>query len=96
MSGTAIAGTETNDCIWCLTSFNRQVSKTPLSQQADALSRSHDNRVFASHTAMLFDLDRRKSQTKSGMQMSTNIPCAPVRLVRKQKQLLDIRYVLPM
>ena len=50
MSGTAVAGTETNDCIWCLTSFNRQVSKTPLSQQADALSRSHDNRVFASHT----------------------------------------------
>ena len=44
----------------------------------------------------LFDLDRRKSQTKSGMQMSTNIPSAPVRLVRKQKQLLDVRYVLPM
>ena len=42
-------------------------------------------------TAMLFDLDSRKSQTKSGMQMSTNIPS-----VRKQKQLLDVRYVLPM
>ena len=26
--------------------------------------------------------------------MSTNIPSAPVRLVRKQKQLLDVRYVL--
>ena len=35
---------------------------------------------------MLFDLDRKKSQTKSGMQMSTNIPNAPLRLVRKQKQ----------
>ena len=44
-------------------------------------------------TAMLFDLDHRKSQTKSGMQMSTNIPSVPVRLVRKQKQLLDVRYV---
>ena len=45
---------------------------------------------------MLFDLDRLKSQSKSGMQMSTNIPSASVRLVRKQKQLLDVRYVLPM
>ena len=45
---------------------------------------------------MLFDHDRLKSQSKSGMQMSTNIPSASVRLVRKQKQLLDVRYVLPM
>ena len=46
---------------------------------------------------MLFDLDdRRKSPTRSGMQMSTNKPSVPGRLVRKQKQLLDVRYVLPM
>ena len=40
-------------------------------------------------TAMLFDLDRRKSQTKSGMQMSTNIPSAPVRLVKKNSCLMS-------
>ena len=48
---------------------------------------------------MLFDLDdRRKSPNRSGMPMSTNKPSAPGRLVRKQKQLLDVRYVglLPM
>ena len=37
----------------------------------------------APKVSQLFDLDRRKSQTKSGMQMSTNIPSAPVCLVRK-------------
>ena len=45
----------------------------------------------------LFDLDdRRKSPDRSGIQMSTNKPSAPGRLVRKQQQLLDVRYVLPM
>ena len=39
----------------------------------------------------LFDLDdRRKSPDRSGIQMSTNKPSAPGRLVRKQKQLIDV------